>query len=103
MSIVTLQLPKVKCLQQERPKECPNCSGGTFQRWGGTTKVVRDPQLKEVIVYRYRCCNCHKTFRHYPQGIGRASQTERMQMLAAICWLLGLSYRGIGLGVVHLG
>jgi transposase-like protein len=46
------------------------------------------------MVYRYRCCTCGHTFRHYPQGISQAQQTERMRVLAAIGWIFGLSYRG---------
>jgi transposase-like protein len=58
-------------------------------------KAVRDPRLRTVMVYRYRCCHCRRTFRHYPQGVARADQTARMRQLAAICWSLGLSYRAI--------
>jgi transposase-like protein len=95
MPIVVLQIPEVKYSQAERPKQCPYCSGETFQRWGGAGKQVRDPHLGEVWFYRYRCCQCGGTFRHYPEGVGRASQTERMKALAAIGWMLGLSYRGM--------
>jgi transposase-like protein len=105
MSIVTLRLPDVKYYQADRPSRCPYCAGETFQRWGGTVKQVRDPHLGEVWVYRYRCCSCRRTFRHYPMGIDRASQTLRMRALAAIGWLFGMSYRGeasylSGFGVV---
>ena len=99
MSIVTLQLPEVKAYETYRPRQCPSCKGETFQRWGGTIRKVRDPQIHEVVVYRYRCCRCKHTFRHYPAGISAASQTLRMQALAAIGWLMGLSYRG---GSVYL-
>jgi transposase len=95
MSIVTLHLPEVKYSQGERPSRCPYCGGETFQRWGGKVKRVRDPRVREVWVYRYRCCNCRRTFRHYPAGVDRASQSQRMRELAAIGWLLGMSYRGI--------
>lgn len=94
MSIVILQLPEVKGRETSRPKICPSCGGGTFQRWGGAVRKVRDPQIREVMVYRYRCCGCHHTFRHYPEGISPSSQTERMKALAAIGWILGMSYRG---------
>jgi transposase-like protein len=95
MTIVTLQLPEVKYSQTERPSHCPYCEGKTFQRWGGNSKRVRDPHLGEVWVYRYRCCSCGRTFRHYPVGIDRGSQTQRMRALAAIGWMLGMSYRGL--------
>jgi transposase-like protein len=94
MSIVTLRLPEVKYCQRERPRQCPYCGSETFQRWGGNSKQVRDPRLGEVWVYRYYCCRCRRTFRHYPEGIDRASQTQRMRALAAIGWILGMSYRG---------
>jgi len=93
MSIVLLQVPEVKYLQPNRPKQCPNCGGEIFQRWGGYAKNVRDPHLKEVWLYRYRCCRCLQTLRHYPQGVGRASQTQRTKVLAALGWIFGLSYR----------
>jgi transposase-like protein len=95
MSIVVLKLPDVKRQTETRPRECPYCQGETFQRWGAVTKAVRDPQVRSVKVYRYRCCHCHRTFRHYPPGVDQADQTKRMRKLAALCWALGLSYRSI--------
>lgn len=95
MSIVTIHLPEVKSKEENRPRQCPKCSGETFQRWGGEERSVRDPHIKQVTVYRYRCCRCHHTFRHYPQGIDQAQQTQRLRVLAAVAWTLGLSYRGI--------
>jgi transposase-like protein len=100
MSIVTLHLPEVKAYEPSRPKRCPSCGGETFQRWGGTVRRVRDPHINEVLVCRFRCCTCHHTFRHYPEGISQASQTARMKALAAIGWIMGLSYRG---GSIYLG
>ena len=95
MSIVTLLLPEVKACETSRPKRCPVCGGETFQRWGGSVRKVRDPQIDEVLVYRYCCCTCRHTFRQYPGGISQAQQTARMKALAAIGWILGMSYRGL--------
>lgn len=94
MSIIVLKLPEVKT-HAERPLRCPSCKGEILQRWGGQVKRVRDPYLSEVLVYRYRCCRCRHTFRHYPSGVDQAQQTQRLRTLAGICWVLGLSYRGI--------
>jgi transposase-like protein len=94
MSIVTLQLPEVKACETNRPKHCPYCKGETFQRWGGRERRVRDPRIGAVLVYRYQCCACRRTFRHYPSGVSQASQTARMRALAAIGWIFGMSYRG---------
>lgn len=93
MAIVILQLPKVKRHTRNRPRQCPYCQGETFQRWGEVKKRVRDPHLRTVRVYRYCCCHCQRTFRHYPQGVDRAAQTQRLRKLAALAWALGLSYR----------
>jgi hypothetical protein len=95
MAIVLLQLAEVKAYREERPKKCPYCPGETFQRWGKVNKPVCDPQLRQVEVYRYRRCRCHRTFRYYPEGVERADQTLRMRQLAAIIWMLGLSYRSL--------
>ena len=95
MPIVTLHLPVVKSKREERPKHCPYCEGETFQRWGQVSKRVKDGKRRKVRVYRYRCCRCGRTFRHYPEGVTKADQTERLKALAAICWQLGLSTRGV--------
>lgn len=96
MSIVVLKLPDVKVESATRPAHCPACQGEVLQRWGGQTRPLRDPQVNCVQVYRYRCCGCRHTFRHYPTGVDQAQQSQRLRKLAALCWMLGLSYRGIG-------
>jgi len=93
MSIVILQLPDVKYSCEKRPRHCPYCRGEIFQRWGGNAERVKDPHLGEVWVYRYRCCQCRRTCRHYPEGIERAQQTRRMRAIAAVGWIFGMSYR----------
>ena len=103
MSILVLKLPDVKRRTEERPKECPYCQGETFQRWGQVRKPVRDTRCRNVAVYRYRCCRCRRTFRHYPEGTTRADQTERLRLFAAICWTLGLSFRGVSMILSGLG
>jgi transposase-like protein len=93
MAIVTLNLPGVKQETDDRPQACPHCGSSLLQGWGQVRKPIRDPQLKEIDVRRFRCCDCGSTFRHYPDGVGPADQSERLQQLAAICWVLGLSTR----------
>lgn len=95
MPIVILQVPDVKANRKERPTKCRYCNGETFQRWGKVIKPVRDSQISRVEVYRYRCCRCHRTFRDYPEGVDQADQTQRMRALAALFWMLGLSYRSL--------
>ena len=103
MSIVVLQLPDVKRKTEVRPRKCHYCQGETFQRWGGVRKPVRDSQYRSVQPYRYRCCNCQRTFRHYPAGVARADQTQRLRKLAAIYWVLGLSLRGVAIALTPFG
>ncbi len=97
MSIVVLKLPDVKRKREGRPMRCPYCKGETFQRWGKVSKPVKDVHVRQVQVYRYKCCNCKRTFRHYPAGNTRADQTERLRMLAVLLWTLGLSHRSASL------
>lgn len=93
MAIVILELPAVKRKTEGRPQKCPYCGGETFQRWGGVNKAVKDTRVRQVKVYRYRCCHCRKTFRHYPAGVRHAQQSERLMKLCVIMWSLGLSHR----------
>lgn len=100
MASVILRLPDVKRRVETRPQKCPYCQGDIFQRWGQVRKPVRDNRYRSVKVYRYRCCHCGRTFRHYPQGVDQADQTQRLRKLAAIFWVLGMSLRGV---VIALG
>ncbi len=93
MTIVVLKLPDVKRKREARPRKCAYCEGETFQRWGQVNKPVRDVHVRNVKVYRYRCCRCKRTFRHYPEGNTRADQTERLKLFAVLLWQLGLSHR----------
>lgn len=103
MSIVVLQLPDVKRKSEIRPKKCPYCQGETFQRWGKVRKPVRDNRYRTIQVYRYRCCHCRHTFRHYPAGVDRADQTQRLRKLVALYWVLGLSLRSVELALAPFG
>jgi len=62
MSIGVLKLPGVKRKRETRPKTCRYCEGETFQRWGQVNKPVKDMRVRNVKVYRYRCCHCNKPF-----------------------------------------
>lgn len=93
--MIVLQLQPVKRNKSKRPTKCRYCEGETFQRWGRETRKIKDPKIKSVKVYRYKCTSCRRTFRHYPEGISPAQQSERMKQLAVICWTFGLSYRGV--------
>ena len=103
MAILVLKLPDVKRKTEQRPKDCPYCSGETFQRWGLMNKPVRDTRYRRIQVYRYRCCHCRRTFRYYPEGSSWADQTKRLQIFAVLCWTFGMSYRKVSLILSGLG
>lgn len=91
LSIIWLRMPDVKTQPQKRPRRCPYCSSFILQRWGKITKPVRDTHDLQVEVHRYRCCDCGRTFRAYPQGVDRSDRSMRLRRLAALAWALGLS------------
>lgn len=94
MAIVTLRLPLVKAFAENRPAQCVYCGSPLLQRWGSVERTVKDPHVHHALVYRYRCTECGRTFRHYPDGISAARQSQRLVQLAALGWVLGLSLRG---------
>ena len=97
MAIVVLKLPDVKQRTETRPSQCPDYAGEIFQRWGAVNKPVKDIRVRNVKVYRYRCCRCKRTFRHYPTGNTKADQTERLQLFTIVLWSLGLRHRSASL------
>ena len=95
IAIVILELPAVKRKTEGRPPQYGHCGGETFQRWGQVNKAVKDTRVRQVKVYRYRCCHCRKTIRHYPEGVRFAQQSKRLMKLCVIMWSLGLSHRSV--------
>jgi hypothetical protein len=93
MAIVTLRLPIVKAFAEKRPAQCIYCRSPLLQRWGGRLRAIKDTHVRQALVYRYRCCQCKRTFRHYPDGITSARQSQRLMLFAALAWVLGLSLR----------
>src|SRR5579885_1527551 len=95
MKVLTIRLPQVKTRPEDRPKKCPHCGSRYLHRHGSLPKPVKDHQIKQVVVHRYRCTQCRRTFRHYPEGVSRPDQSQRLIVLAAVAWALGLSTRAI--------
>ncbi len=97
MAIVRIQIPFVNPDPlATRPRVCPKCGSEILQRWGRVGKPLRDTDLEAVEVYRYRCAECSRTFRHYPEGVDKADMSVRLRCLAALAWSMGLSLRGVG-------
>lgn len=103
MARVLVRIPQVKPSPEGRPQACPFCRGPALQRWGKASGPLKDPQLPQVEVHRYRCWGCRRAFRHYPQGVSRWAQSQRTVVLAAVLWALGLSLRAVAALFPHLG
>jgi transposase-like protein len=88
---ISLTIPDVNACPTARPRACPYCDKPILHRHGTLTKPVRDHKVREVIVWRYKCVSCARTFRHYPSGITDKDQSRRTVVLAALMYGLGLS------------
>lgn len=88
---ITLVIPAVQSAPTDRPIRCPYCPSPYIARHGVLRKPVTDTKTASVTVVRYRCSGCGRTFRHYPTGVSRARQTQRLVALAAVMYSLGLS------------
>jgi DNA-directed RNA polymerase subunit RPC12/RpoP len=95
MPVILLRLRKTSKSPDGRPRACPHCGSEILQRWGQVSKPVKDQKDLTAMVYRYRCGNCARTFRDYPDGVDRSDYTLGIRKLAALIWALGLSYRDI--------
>jgi transposase-like protein len=78
---------------------CPyqDCGGTEFDFLQAVDKPIKDIVYESVIAHRYKCMRCQRTFRVYPQGVTRAQISKRVQGLAALLYLLGLSYGAVSL------
>ena len=96
MPVVWLRLPQIRdeeIFVEVRPRSCPYCGGQILQRWGRITKPIKDVQEDQLVLYRYRCGNCGRTFRDYPDGTDRADHTQRIRQIAGLAWAMGMSCR----------
>lgn len=103
MPRVRFLLPEVKATQEARPTSCPYCRGQTFQRHSVVPKPLKDLHLLRVQVIRYLCTSCHRTFRHYPEGVDRHDQSKRTRGFCTLLWGLGLSLECVSQLLCSLG
>jgi transposase-like protein len=88
---ISLIVPAVNRSPAHRPRACPYCEQPILHRHGTVSKPIKDHRLCEVIAHRYKCLSCERTFRHYPSGLTRKTQSNRTVVLAALMYGLGLS------------
>ena len=66
-------------------------------------KKIMDTQYKEVRAWRYQCAKCGCTFRVYPKGVTHKQTSMRVQGMAVMLYILGLSYGVVELVLDSLG
>ena len=67
------------------------------------SKKIVDAQYREVIARRYECVTCGSTFRVYPEGVSAKQFSQRVNGMAVMLYLLGLSYGAVELMLDGLG
>jgi DNA-directed RNA polymerase subunit RPC12/RpoP len=93
--MILLKLPDTNNIPDGRPGNCPYCGSQILQRWGRVTKPVKGGSDLMAVIYRYKCRDCKKTFRHYPQDVDRSGFTTSIRQLAVLLSAMGLSSRKI--------
>lgn len=100
-----LILPKVEPTEYETPKKClrKGCSGMRFIPRQAVSKKIIDAQHAEVTAWRYECMECGHVFRVYPQGVSQKQISKRVNGMAVMLYLLGLSYGAVEIVLGSLG
>jgi len=100
-----LLLPDVKATEFTQPKKCrrAGCAGMRFYPRQIAQKKIVDTRYKEVSAWRYQCAKCGCTFRVYPKGVNKKQTSMRVQGMAVMLYILGLSYGAVELVLVSLG
>jgi len=102
---LNLILPKVEPGQFEVPQKCPQkgCRGKRFIPRQEVRKKIVDAQHPEVTAWRYKCSRCGHVFRVYPQGVSHKHISKRVNGMAVMLYLLGLSYGAVEIVLSSLG
>lgn len=102
---LNLILPKVEPTHFEIPKKCPRpgCSGVRFIPRQEVSKKIVDAQYPQVKAWRYECVSCGHVFRVYPKGVGHKQISKRVNGMAVLMYLLGLSYGAVEIVLGSLG
>jgi len=99
-----LRLPEVHPDEYQVPHTCPyGCGGRHFVLHQCWPKAVADPDYHEVIVRRYKCLRCGRSFRVHPTGISADHRSQRLRGIGVMLYVLGLSYGGVADALAALG
>ena len=102
---LNLILPKVEPTQYEYPKKCPQkgCRGMRFTPRQEVSKKIVDAQHPEVTAWRCECRKCGHVFRVYPKGVNQKQISKRVNGMAVMMYILGLSYGAVEIVLNSLG
>jgi hypothetical protein len=102
---LNLILPKVEPSQFEFPKQCPQkgCQGMRFIPRQEVSKKIVDAQHPEVTAWRCECKRCGHVFRVYPKGVNQKQISKRVNGMAVMMYILGLSYGAVEIVLNSLG
>jgi transposase-like protein len=67
------------------------------------SKKIVDAKYQVVTAWRYQCVTCGCTFRVYPEGVSSKQISQRVNGIAVMLYLLGLSYGAVELTLGSLG
>ena len=102
---LNLILPKVEPNEFEFPKKCPQkgCPGMRFIPRQEVSKKIVDAQHPEVTAWRCECKQCGHVFRVYPKGVSGKQISKRVNGMAVMMYILGLSYGAVEIVLNSLG
>ncbi len=102
---LNLILPKVEPSVFEYPKRCPRegCSGIRLLPRQEVSKKIVDAQYPEVTAWRCECRKCGHVFRVYPKGVSQQQISKRVNGMAVMLYILGLSYGAVEIVLNSLG
>jgi hypothetical protein len=102
---LNLILPKVEPNQFEFPKKCPRqgCPEMRFIPRQEVSKKIVDAQHPAVTAWRCECRKCGYVFRVYPKGVSQKHISKRVNGMAVMLYILGLSYGAVEIVLSSLG
>jgi transposase-like protein len=102
---LNLILPKVEPTEFEYPQKCPRkgCPGKRFIPRQEVSKKIVDAQHPEVTAWRCECIKCGHVFRVYPKGVSQKQISKRVNGMAVMLYILGLSYGAVEIVLSSLG
>lgn len=102
---LNLILPKVEPTDFEYPKKCPRkgCLGARFVARQQVSKKIVDAQHPKVTAWRCECKKCGYVFRVYPKGVSQKQISKRVNGMAVMLYILGLSYGAVEIVLNSLG